>query len=122
MIEQITRRSLIGSMIALVAAPAIVRVESLMKLPAPERFVFPLEPIGDPLFLEPREVTLGYTITRDRMQAALDVIYGLNEPELNSALLPDDRTRILDFSQAQWEKAEDRRLRARGFQLQRLGG
>lgn len=35
----LSRRGLIGGLVALVAAPAIVRVESLMVLPAPQKII-----------------------------------------------------------------------------------
>lgn len=38
---QLSRRGLFGGMLALVAAPAIVRVESLMQLPMPKQIIFP---------------------------------------------------------------------------------
>lgn len=41
---QLSRRGLLGGLVALVAAPAIVRVESLMALPAPAKIITP-EPI-----------------------------------------------------------------------------
>jgi len=58
----VSRRGLIGSMIALVAAPAIVRVESLMKLPAAGRFAMELEEWPF------RDIALGYTITRQAIE------------------------------------------------------
>lgn len=38
---QLSRRGLLGGLVALVAAPAIVRVESLMVLPAPQKLILP---------------------------------------------------------------------------------
>ena len=39
--NKLSRRSLITGLISFVAAPAIVRVESLMKLPTPKRLLTP---------------------------------------------------------------------------------
>lgn len=41
---QLSRRGFLGSLLAVVSAPAIVRVESLMALPAPARIIAP-EPV-----------------------------------------------------------------------------
>ena len=44
---ELSRRGLLGGLLALVAAPAIVRVESLMVLPAPQKLLVPT-----PVFIE----------------------------------------------------------------------
>lgn len=41
---EISRRGLLGGLVALVAAPAIVRVENLMVLPAPAKLILPEVP------------------------------------------------------------------------------
>lgn len=41
------RRQFLAGAIAALSAPAIVRVESLMKLPRPERYLHPLFRLGD---------------------------------------------------------------------------
>lgn len=41
--ERLTRRGFLGGLLAVVSAPAIVRVESLMALPAPAKLIIPQE-------------------------------------------------------------------------------
>lgn len=96
---ELSRRGLLCGMLAVLAAPAIVRVESLMQLPAKQQLL-----LSEPIILRPggnnlltiqqftREAVKLWTKSNELLPSSADII--TYDPELN-ILAPIDRLNVL---------------------------